>query len=97
MGGATPGAAKIALPESVVSPSEFKFGINIESPTDSGSKPARSKAASKVSRQSSVGDDQATAKGGVPSVRALTLDLFLVTDYHSDSPLPRHVPGPIAK
>ena len=94
MGGATPGAAKIALPESVVSPSECKFGINIESPTDSSSKPTRSKA---VSRQSSVGGDDPTAKGGVPLVCALTLHLRMVTYYHPDSPLPGYVPGPIAK
>lgn len=90
IGGVTPGAARIALPESVVSPSECKFGINIESPMDSGSKPTRSKTTSVG------GDDYPTAKGGVPSVRALILYLYVVTYYHPDS-LPRCVPGPIAK
>lgn len=67
MFGPTPGAARIALPESVASPSEFRFGINVEPPTTSESK-TRSKAASRVS--TSKDDDRATARGDVPAVSA---------------------------
>ena len=70
MGGLTPSAAKIALPESVASPSEFRFGINVESPS-SGEGKDRSQAQSRASRRSSGAkdDERATVtKGDVPTV-----------------------------
>ena len=71
MGGLTPGAAKIALPESVASPSEFRFGINVESPSAGDLKELRSMAASRTSHRSSGAKDDdrgIVTKGDVPTV-----------------------------
>jgi hypothetical protein len=84
MGGLTPSAAKIALPESVASPSEFRFGINVESPSSGGEGKDRSQAQSRASRRSTGAkdDERATAtKGDVPTVSALSSHKYIIMTY----------------
>jgi len=85
MGGVTPGAAKIALPESVASPSEFRFGINVESPTSAGDlKELRTMSPSRVSRRSSGAKDDervSVSKGDVPTVSIHSLHIYAAVTY----------------
>ena len=75
----TPGAAKIALPESVASPSEFRFGINVESPTSAGDmKELRSMAPSRTSRRSSGTKDD--VKGDIPIVSVYSSHSYVSSD-----------------
>jgi hypothetical protein len=88
MGGITPGAAKIALPESVASPSEYKFGINVESPTSAGDlKDLQKMSPSRTSHRSSGGKEDelaSVAKADVPAVSYKPFNIYAaVTDFLS--------------
>jgi hypothetical protein len=84
MGGVTPGAAKIALPESVASPSEFRFGVNVESPTSAGDfKDLQKMSPSRTSHRSSGGKEDelgSVAKGDVPTVSSPTIQHIRSSD-----------------